>query len=155
MNTTTLFGKKSPVDRIFTSFFNRETTNMVVGQPVCLALDGTGDGVEAVHPATAGANKCKAHCIGVATQIALPSNYGIAQTWGLNTFVRCGAAITINTCLIVNSATNDFGLGATEAVFDAVASVGPATLPFAITAIATATVNGVANVSARAFLRFM
>lgn len=155
MNTPLLFGNLRPVDKMVSAFRNREADTILRGEPVVFAMDGTNDGVDATHSSTAGANKCKAAFLGVALRNTPSGEYGVAQTWGLCQFVRCSASLAANRNLTVNSGSNNFGDGNTTATYDAVTTIGPATLPFASSFAATGTVDGVANVASRVMLRAM
>lgn len=154
MQSAMLFGNGRPVDKTFVAFRNSETTPMLRGAPVVLAMNGTNDGVDAIHAVTAGANKCKTNFIGVNSANVAPGAWGLAQVYGLCNFVRASGASSSQSLLVVNSATNDFGPGGASSAVDAVAAVGPSTLSFASVVGGTATVDGVANV-AKVFLRCM
>jgi hypothetical protein len=114
-------------------------------------MNGTGDGINVANSSDAlvGANKCVAYFVGIALEDIAVNAFGKTLIKGVCPFVRCSASVAVETALTINSATNDFVGGATVATIIAVASVGPAAVLRLVNAVATATVDGVTNVSTR------
>lgn len=153
MRFATIVGTDNPQDAIYRTVRNADTTTILRGAPCVFNMNGTRDGLDVVQSSTAGANKCSAYFAGVATQDIPAGQLGEALIDGVANFVRCSGSVAVETTLSVNSAANNFVGGATVATVIAVASVGPAVIPNLVNAIATATVDGVANVSTRVRVR--
>lgn len=153
MRIATIVGYNNPQDAIFRVVRNVDTTTILRGSPCVFNMNGTRDGLDVVQSSTAGANKCQAYFAGVAAEDIPAGEIGNAMVEGVATFVRCSGAVAIDTTLSINSAANNFVGGATVAAVIAVASVGPAVMPSLVNAVATATVDGVANVSTRVRVR--
>lgn len=153
MRIATIVGTNNPQDAIFRTVKNADSTTILKGSPCVFNMNGTRDGLDVVQSSTAGANKCHAYFAGVASEDIAPGELGNAIIDGVATFVRCSGSVAVETTLSVNSAANNFVGGATVATVIAVTSVGPAVIPNLVNAVATATVDGVSNVSTRVMVR--
>lgn len=161
MQFPTLFGEtgstatKQNQQNVYLHVRNDDSTTILRGAPAVYTMNGTRDGSGVVQAATASTNKATAYFAGIAAQDILPAGYGMTLISGVADFVRCSGAVAVETTLSVNPAAANFVGGATVATIIAVASIGPAVMPPLINAIATATVNGVTNVSTRVMVRAM
>jgi hypothetical protein len=149
MRTPTLVGSLGPAENVYRTVRNADTTVILRGTPCCFVMNGTRDGFDVVQSSTSGVNKSTAYFAGIAAEDIAVGELGPALIKGVANFVRCSGSVAVETTLSVNPAANNFVGGATVATVIAVTSVGPAVLPALVNAIATATVNGVANVSTR------
>lgn len=155
MQWPTMFGDARPKQNVYLHVRNADSTTISRGAPAVFNMNGTNDGVDVVQSSTAGANKSTGYFAGVVQQDIPAGANGLALCYGVADFVRCSGSVAVETSLSVNPAANNFVGGATVATIIGVASVGPAVIPVLVNAIATATVAGVSNVSARTFVRAM
>lgn len=153
MRVGLLQGNLGPADNVYRTVRNADTTTILRGSPCVFAMNGTRDGFDVVQSSTAGANKAQAYFAGIAAEDIPAGSVGETLCQGVANFVRCSGAVAVETTLSVNPAANDFVGGATVATVIGVASVGPAAQLNLVNAVATTTVNGVANVSTRVFVR--
>jgi hypothetical protein len=155
MQIPQLFGDLRPKQNVYLHVRNADSTTLLRGAPAVYNMNGTNDGIDVVQAATAGANKSTAYFAGVVQRDIAADEYGMALIHGVADFVRCSGSVAVETSLSVNPAAANFVGGATVATIIAVTSVGPAVMPALVNAVATATVDGVSNVSARVFVRAM
>ena len=156
---------------------NADTISLLPGQPVCLNMNGTNDGLDVVSPNTGGATKAHAFAYGVvispATSAGLGVNqYGESQVFGFNSGVQLTrqtrsassvtwaseASIAAYDLLVIETVANGFSTsGGTQAA--------TAYLPFAIlqqtlasyasSATATTDTRTAITASVKAFLRMI
>ena len=155
MQWPTMFGDLRPRQNVFLHVRNADSTTIVRGAPAVFNMNGTNDGVDVVQAATASTNKSTAYFAGIVVKDIPTLSNGLTLIHGVADFVRCSGAVAVETTLSVNPAAANFVGGATVATVIAVTSIGPAVIPALVNAVATATVEGVANVSARVFVRAM
>ena len=154
MQLPTLFGDPGAnKQNTYLHVKNVDGTPILKGAPCVYAMNGAQDAHAVVNAVTAGANKSTAYFAGIAAQDIPVGEVGMALVSGVSDFVRCGGAVIADSALSVNSAANNFlSAGAVSAIL-AVATVGPVQLPPLISAVPSATVNGVTNVCNRVIVR--
>jgi hypothetical protein len=154
MQIPTLFGDPSAnKQNIYLHVKNVDTTPILRGTPCIYAMSGTQDAHAVVNAVTAGANKSTAYFAGIAAKDIPVGEIGMSLISGVSDFVRCSGSMSADNALTVNPAANNFvSAGAISAII-AIATVGPIQLPPLITGNATATIDGVANVSNRVLVR--
>ncbi len=155
MQIPQFFGQLRPRQNVYLHVRNADSTTIVRGAPAVYNMNGTNDGMDVVQSATASTNKATAYFAGVVVKDIPAGEYGMTLIHGVADFVRCSGIVAVETSLSVNPAAANFVGGATVATIIGVASVGPAVMPALVNAVATATVDGVANVSARVMVRAM
>jgi len=154
MQIPTLYGEPSQnKQNIYVHVKNVDTTPILRGTPCIYAMNGAQDAHAVVNAVTAGANKSTAYFAGVAAKDIPVGEVGMALISGVADFVRCSGALSADTALSVNPAANNFlGAGGMGTIL-AVATVGPIQMPTLVSAVVTATVDGVANVANRVIVR--
>lgn len=154
MQTPTLYGEPGANrQNVYVHVRNDDTTTILRGAPCVYAMNGTGDGFAVVQSATAGADKSTAYFAGIVAQDIPPGAVGMSLVSGVADFVRVSASTPANVALTVNPAAANFAAGAAVSAIIAITTVGPVQMPPLVNAVATATVNGIANVSTRVMVR--
>ena len=154
MQLPTLFGEPgSNKQNVYVHVKNVDATPILRGAPCVYAMSGSEDAFGVVNSVTSGTDKSTAFFAGIAVKDIPVGEIGMAIASGVANFVRTNASIPANVALTVNPAANGFVAGAAVSAIIGITTVGPVQLPPLINGIATATVEGVANVSTRVMVR--